>query len=164
MRQDAESFRIEATPEAWWDLWHYHSDWPGWGNRRWRYRSEHIRALATVFTKIIQRADAFATPFQAWIYLSGRDAGEDATYLHTPNGNKTPFPVALAGDINWGHQPLLRLFSRLLPNLPLRVGESKIFDQYAEPPRVVTSFFIYSPGVGVPLETAPPPVPSERAG
>jgi hypothetical protein len=163
VRQDAESFRIAVGPGASWDLWHYHADWPGWGNLSWRYRREHIRALAKVFMAIARIADQFATPFQLWIFLSGRDAGADATYLHTPNGNQTQFPVPF-GEIAWGHRPLLQLFADLLPGLDLRVGESRIFDENAEPPRVVSSFFVYSPGIGVPLEAGNPSIRSVGAG
>jgi hypothetical protein len=114
---------------------------------------EHIRALAEAFQGIARDASQFRGPFQMWIYLSGRDAGEDATYVHTPNDNRTPFPMDLPGTIDWEHRTLLPIFCELLPNLPLRVGESRVFDEYAEPPRLVSSFFIYSPHIGVPLET-----------
>jgi hypothetical protein len=163
VHQNAESFRIATGPGEWWDLWHYHADRFGWGNLKWRYRREHIRALAKVFLGIARVAEEFTTPFQLWILLSGRDAGEDATYLHTPNGNKTPFPVPF-GEIAWDHRPLLQLFADLLPGLDLRVGEARSFDEYAEPPRVVSSFFIYSPGIGVPLEAGSPSTRSVGAG
>jgi hypothetical protein len=153
MLDEAASFRLEHGPDSWWDLWHYHADWPGWGNISWRYRLEHIRALAQVFSAISREASRFTTPFQTWIYLSGRDAGADATYLHTPNRNKSSFPMNPLGIVTWEHQPLLPLFTRLLPNLPLRIGESRVFDEFAEPPRLVSSFFIYSPLIGVSLET-----------
>jgi hypothetical protein len=154
LHHDAASFRLEHSPGSWWDLWHYHADWPGWGNLSWRYRLEHIRALAEVFRGIARDAARFTTPFQTWIFLSGRDAGEDATYVHTPNDNQTPFPMDLEGAVDWEHRKLLPIFGELLPNLPLRIGESRTFDEYAEPPRVISSFFIYSPHVGVPLETS----------
>jgi hypothetical protein len=153
VQKDAASFRLEHGPGSWWDCWHYHADWPGWGNLSWRYRLEHIRALTQVFRGIADDANQFSTPFQTWIYLSGRDAGEDATYVHTPNGNQTQFPMEPLGIIDWEHRALLSLFNQLLPNLSLRIGESRIFDEWAEPPRVVSSFFIYSPDLGVPLET-----------
>lgn len=151
IHEAAASFRLEHGGLDTWDYWHYHSDWPGWGNISWRYRLEHIRALAVVFSRIAQDESQIAKPFQTWIYLSGRDAGEDATYLHTPN-DQTPFPMTILGTVNWNHRELLPVFSQLLPNLPLRIGESSIFDEWAEPPRVVSSYFIYSPRVGVSLE------------
>ena len=61
--------KVRACPDGWWDLWHYHADWPGWGNVKWRYRVEHIRALCTVYRSILDQSEAFATPFQTWISL-----------------------------------------------------------------------------------------------
>jgi hypothetical protein len=81
-------------PAAWWQAWHYHADWPGWGNRRHRWRREHLRALCRVFRTIVDARDRFATPFQAWIQLDHDDAGQDATFLHTPNPHATPFPLS----------------------------------------------------------------------
>src|SRR5687768_13346779 len=94
VHRNAAAFQLAITPDAWWDLWHYHADWPGWGNVRWRYRVEHLRALARVFRTIAEARDRFHTPFQLWLLLSGDDAAEDAVYLHTPNANDTPFPFA----------------------------------------------------------------------
>ena len=153
IHHDAASFRLENGTGSWWDFWHYHADWPGWGNISWRYRLEHIRALAEVFRGIARDANQFRTPFQTWIYLSGRDAGEDATYVHTPNANQTPFPMDPLDTVDWEHREILPIFGALLPNLPLRIGECRISDEWAEPPRVVSSFSIYSPSIGVPLET-----------
>jgi hypothetical protein len=150
VHRGAEDIEISPKEGDWWDLWHFHADWRGWGNLRWKYRLEHIRALANVFRKIAGASAEFATPFQTWIYLSGRDAGEDATYLHTPNANGTPFPVVLR-EVRWGSSPLLRVFSELLPEYTLHVGESRVFDEYIDPPRIVCSFFIYADEVGTAL-------------
>ena len=151
VQRTAEAFQLEPSGGDGWDLWHYHADWRGWGNLRWRHRKEHIRALARVFATIAASADRFTRPFQTWIYLDGGDAGQDATYLHTPNPNQSPFPVQLFG-VEWGNRNLLPLFAELLPNFPVRIGEARLFTAWAEPPRVTTSFFIYCPGIGVPLE------------
>lgn len=113
-----------------------------------------MRALVAVFRGIAGDAAQFRTPFQLWIFLSGRDAGEDATYVHSPNANQTPFPIDPPGSVDWEHRKLLPIFAELLPNVPLRVGHSRLFDEYAEPPRIVSSFFIYSPHIGVPLEAS----------
>lgn len=83
---------FDVGPDAWWALWHHHADWRGWGNVRWSYRREHVRALCTVYRAILDRADTFHTPFQAWISLDEADAGLDATFLHTPNPNSR-FPT-----------------------------------------------------------------------
>src|SRR6478735_4039016 len=49
VQRRAASFNVDLRPDAWWDLWHYHADWDGWGNRGWSLRCAHLRALATVF-------------------------------------------------------------------------------------------------------------------
>jgi hypothetical protein len=152
----ARAVRIEPGPTAWWDLWHYHADWRGWGNRRWRYRRAHLAALAHVFEMISSLAERFTTPFQAWILLSGRDAGEDAVFLHTPNPNGSEFPCPFVGpEWAWGHEALRPFFRSLLPGRTLRVGRWQGQDDDADPPRVVTSIQIYCPEVGVPLEARP---------
>lgn len=151
VRKDAERFELNIDKGSWWDVWHYHADWAGWGNVRWRYRREHLLALSLVFRKIAASSERFSTPFQSWIYLSGRDAGEDATYLHTPNQNQTPFPVAISGIARMRSSSLVQEFAALLPGFSVRVGEVRSFDEDAEPPRVVSSFFVYCEGIGVPL-------------
>ena len=147
--REAREFALRPEHGDYWDLWHYHADWPGWGNLRWKYRLQHLQALVIVYRNIASAR--FTIPFQSWIYLSGRNAGEDATYLHTPNPYATEFPLPL-DNVEWGHSALLQTFTQLLPGLSLRIGKSRHYDRWAEPPRVTTSFFVYSPGVGVPLE------------
>lgn len=96
MLNEAIAFSIRPAPDPWFDLWHYHADRPGWGNLSWKYRRHHLQALAVVFRKIASEAPRLEKPFQLWMLLSGRDAGEAAVYLHTPNPNSgSHFPVRL---------------------------------------------------------------------
>lgn len=44
MIREAGDFELHKSP--WWNCWHYHADWEGWGNLRWTYRREGLRALA----------------------------------------------------------------------------------------------------------------------
>src|SRR5262245_33936914 len=97
----AERFAIYPERDSWWDLWHYHADWRGFGNLGWRYRREYARALGIVFSRIVAVSDQFATPFQVFLSLQSTDAGGDAVYLHTPNPNGTPFPY-VPKAMAWG--------------------------------------------------------------
>lgn len=130
--REAGNFELHESP--WWNCWHYHADWEGWGNLRWTYRREGLRALALVFRRIAQTPPA--EPFQLWIYLDQSDAGQDAVYLLSPNPH-SPFPFH--PDTHWNDFPLLQLMRELLPDYELRIGHDQ-------------GFFIYSPSVGVPLE------------
>ena len=157
-RAHEDAALIAPEEGEWWDTWHFHADWRGRGNLSWRYRRRYLEALIVVLRRIAAVRDDFRTPFQSWLYLSGRDAGEDAVYLHTPspNPNGTPFPVRLIGTVQWGVRVPEAQLERLLPELPLRVGLVENHDEYAEPPGLRTSAFIYSPAIGVPLEGESP--------
>jgi hypothetical protein len=143
-------FDLDLRPDMWWDLWHYHADWDGWGNRGWRLRCEHLRALATVFQAIASRSQEFHLPFQAWIFLSGVDAGADATYLHTPNPNAQNFPLRLP-EIRFDSTATAHVATSLRGLVPaIRVGEVS----YPDPDlrgRTVRDFLAFSDHVGLPI-------------
>lgn len=134
----------------WWDLWHYHSDWDGWGNRAWYLRRAHVSALAKVFQTIASRRAEFHTPFQTWISLSGFDAGTDATYLHTPNPNHQNFPLRLP-DIRFDTRATALVADRLQSYVPgIRVGEVTYYDP-ERPDQATRDFLVFSDGVGLPI-------------
>jgi len=92
-------------------------------------------------------------PIQAWIQLSGRDAGEDAIFMHSKNGNGTAFPADFS-FVKWGVPPLEEHFKKLLPEFDVRAGESRFMDSYSEPEREISVFIVYCRGVGVSLEAS----------
>ena len=144
IQRRAERAEIAPGTDAWWDLWHYHADWPGWGNRGWRWREPHLRALCAVFRRIVAVRDAFTTPFQAWILVVGSDAGQDATYLHTPNPNAhSTFPIAAQG-LEWGGSQLDSYFRSQLRGT-VRVGVTRPAGEHA------VDHWVCVEGVGVPI-------------
>lgn len=147
VQRKADLFVLEPEPD--WDFWHYHADWRGWGNLGWKHRGPHLQALCTVFRKICEARDRFPTPFQAWIILQD-NAGEDATYLHTPNPRGT-FPVVLT-DAEWGTSAAAPLVQAFLPDLPLESGWTRQLTEDDEgKPTWSTSHWFYAPGIGEPL-------------
>ena len=147
----AAAFSLSPGPDSWWDLWHYHADWPGWGGLRWSYRRQHLAALAVVFATIARASARFATPFQSWLVLS-TCAGGDATFLHTPNPNRDDFPFAPEG---FAWEPLrdAELLALFPAGLALRVGRPLATTDREDVDR---GFLVYSPDVGAPLEPAAP--------
>ena len=116
-----------------------------------------MRSLATVFAKTVAARDQCATPFQTWMMFSGRDAGEDATYLHTPNPNGTQFPVTF-DDVEWDRPQdawLLHELAPMLPALELRLGHATYQDagdpDQGEPPFTYDVYFVAAVAIGVPL-------------
>ncbi|MGE0323710.1 MAG: hypothetical protein AB7K71_02415 [Polyangiaceae bacterium] len=139
----AEEVLVAPGAGQWWDLWHYHADWSGWGNRGWRWREPHLRALCRVLRRITAAQSAFTTPFQSWILVDGSDAGQDATFLHTPNPNADNFPLASQG-IEWCGSRLEHYFRSQLAG-DVRVGVSRRKDE----PGVM--HWVSVRGVGLPI-------------
>ncbi|MBI2894135.1 MAG: hypothetical protein HYY06_11340 [Deltaproteobacteria bacterium] len=152
MLREAEAFRVRVGPGSWWDLWHYHADWPGWGNVRWSYRLAHLRALAIVFRKVIDAMASIPTPFQTWVLLDVDDAGQDAVYIHSPNPNGSPFPLPTGGV--WESAGIVHeLMTVLLPGLELRVNRRSWRVEDEDGSRLRTAYLVYSPVAGTPLES-----------
>lgn len=150
VQRTAAQFEIHCPPGTWWDFWHYHADWPGWGNLSWMHRLEHIRALCTVFRKIAFASEQFEGAFQTWIMLDGDDAGQDATYLHTPNPNGETFPLRLT-DVQPGDAHLRKVFDQLLPEFRLHVVAQKAPDKGAGLSKPQVTYWIWATGIGLPL-------------
>lgn len=135
----ARQFQLQVHDDAWWDYWHYHADWPGWGNASWKYRRSHLDVLGIVFQHCVAALVRYPKPFQTWILISGGDAGHDAVVVHTTNPNRDDFPY-VPKDVRWGHPDIENLFG----SMEMRAGT------YAYEGN--TDCCIYAPGVGVSLE------------
>ena len=148
-----QASQLHCEPGDWWDFHHWHVDWRGAGNLGWGLRRRYFEALLVIFRQIAEIQTQFEVPFQSWIHLSGRDAGEDAVYLHTANPHETPFPIPDAG-FEWGDGSELGEIDlgKVAPEFEWRVGWCRSEDPHADPPGLRTSATLYAVGLGVPLE------------
>jgi hypothetical protein len=89
LRRDAAAFNVKLRGPF--DYMHWHVDWLGLGNSRWRARREHLQALFTTFARLIEETAAWTGPYQVWLQIDTRDGSQDAVYLHTPNDHSA-FP------------------------------------------------------------------------
>lgn len=80
---------------AWFDLWHTHFDWFGYGNHSFDKRKPHLDKLFRHFELLKQKASELKTDYQIWATILDNDSASDALYLHTPNPNRDNFPWAL---------------------------------------------------------------------
>jgi hypothetical protein len=98
LRPEAATFCVH--PEGWYDFMHWHADWPGLGNRSWKERSEHLRALFIMFERLTADVVSWPTPHQVWLRIDATDSSQDAVFLHTPNPNANNFPNEFPG-VEW---------------------------------------------------------------
>jgi hypothetical protein len=86
---------FEDPEKAWFDLWHTHFDWNGYGNNSFRKRKPHLDKLFRHFDLLAERAKSVGTEYQIWATLLDFDSYSDALYLHTPNPNRKNFPTTI---------------------------------------------------------------------
>ena len=78
--------------KSWFDLWHTHFDWYGYGNHSFKKRKPHLDKLFRHFDLLIEKAKTLKTDYQIWATLFDKDSSSDALFLHTPNPNNNNFP------------------------------------------------------------------------
>lgn len=96
----AEPLQLDFGKDSWFNLWHTHLDFYGYGNRSIKIRRAHIKAHIALYESLQERLETFEKPFQSWVEIDDRDAGSDAVYIHTPNPNEDNFPLKIA-NVNW---------------------------------------------------------------
>jgi hypothetical protein len=138
----ANQFTPDFEEDSWYDAWHYHADWDGYGNIGWSYRKRYIEALCIIFNKFARGVSNYKLEHQLWIGLDCNNASMDATFFHTPAPNQHPFPLKFKG-VTWEANANLRTFLQILIPYPLEIGEYQEKDLH--------SVLIYSPTVGIPI-------------
>lgn len=91
----AEQYDLDFRKEGWFDLWHTHLDFYGFGNNKLKIRKEHIKAHLALYNSLLEKFDTLGKPYQSWIELVDEDAGLDAVYIHTPNPNNDNFTLKI---------------------------------------------------------------------
>ncbi|MEC2056519.1 hypothetical protein I6J18_22680 [Peribacillus psychrosaccharolyticus] len=97
---NVEQYNLDFGQEGWFDTWHTHLDFYGFGNNSMKIRREHIRAHIVLYNSLLEKLRTFDKPYQLWIGLVDEEAGLDAVYIHTPNPNEDNFPLKME-DLNW---------------------------------------------------------------
>jgi hypothetical protein len=140
-----------VSDSSWYYHSHYHADWRGHGNLGWRMRAVHLKALSIVFARYTEQLANFNKPYELLIYLDGRTSAYDAVYVNSPNPYGK-FPTDHSA-VKWGIPALSEYFESLLPGYKFRAGKSQFHDP--EDNITTTTYYIYSPGIGVSLESSP---------
>jgi hypothetical protein len=93
-----ENLDFSGGDNSWFDLYHFHIDNTGLGNKSWKSRKQHLDALFRIAEKIEDKLRNYSTDFQYWIMISENDSDEDSIYIHTKNPNGSDFPASIGFD------------------------------------------------------------------
>jgi len=87
---------LTGGENSWFDNWHDHMDWKGWGNINWKHRKPHLDALVSSFEILKMKLVDYKKDFQLFIYIDVNDSSYDAVYINTENPNEHDnFPMKL---------------------------------------------------------------------
>lgn len=84
------------NPETWFDNWHLHFDWKGYGNDSFKRRKPHLDKLFRHFDLLVGKTQQLKKDFQLYCILFDFDSYSDTLFLHTPNPNNSQFPFQIA--------------------------------------------------------------------
>lgn len=83
------------SSNTWFDNWHLHFDWKGYGNNSFKRRRPHLNKLLRHFDILVDRTKRLKTDFQLYAILFDFDSSDDALFLHTRNPNNSQFPYKI---------------------------------------------------------------------
>jgi hypothetical protein len=118
-----ETCKLQFDKDAWFDLWHNHLDFSGYGNDSLRIRRKHIQAHMALYKNLLKRLETFEKPYQSWVHIDEEDASVDAVFIHTPNPNEDNFPLKV-GNLNW-NCTIPTVFQDLISTKDFIVGHYK---------------------------------------
>lgn len=134
-KQYSEAHNLDFSPDSWFDFWHVHLDFHGYGNDHLKVRKAHIRALFHLMNELDATLQTWGQPYQLWIELSQQDASRDAAFVHTNNSNDDNFPFVLPTFAK--NAELLPHYLQGLTDLDqyhTRLYERRNFDEFDDEP------------------------------
>jgi len=91
--EQMELLNFQDDPNAWFDMWHWHFDWWGFGNNSFKRRKPHLDKLFRHFEILIEKSKHLKIEFQLFAFILDKDSANDAVFLHTQNPNNSDFPL-----------------------------------------------------------------------
>ncbi|MBI4855121.1 MAG: hypothetical protein HY818_00020 [Acetobacterium woodii] len=133
--------------KSWFDMWHTHPDWRGYGNISWKHRHQHLKALVRRFNYLKGKISEKADEFQVFMMVDINDSGQDAVFIHTANPNEENFPVRFEE-----HKSQLKMSNQLkefIESLNLEFFNYR----WTRDNKPVSMVFLYDPAIGLPIRT-----------
>ena len=142
-KQQPSAHPLDFSSDSWFDFWHVHLDFDGFGNGHLKMRKAHVQALFHLMDELNAALQTWGQPYQLWIELSRLDAGLDAVFIHTNNPNDDNFPFT---DLTLT-EPTERLPDYLqtiegLEQYQIRLSERITYDAFDDEPEEITDHIL----------------------
>lgn len=124
-----DAYELDFTEGSWFDFWHTHLDWYGYGNLSLKIRKEHIKSQLILFNNLNEKLKEWGQPYQIWIELSHKDSSRDAVYVHTINPNEDNFPCKIP-ELNYEIKELPSFLLGIMDLNKFTVSSYDFHDQF----------------------------------
>jgi len=129
--------------DSWFDLWHTHYDWKGFGNKSWKKRKPHLDTLFRNFDLYPERLKSIEKHYQLFIQINDIDSSQDSVNIHTANPNRDNFPLKanLSRECKLTNQQLINYLDK-------KKGFEKLYGMN----ELEAYCILYRPGTGEKIE------------
>lgn len=115
------------NPDVWFDNWHMHFDWYGYGNESFKRRRPHLDKLFRHFELLADRSKSLRKDFQLYAMLLDHESADDSLFLNTENpNNKFPWtslhPLSSENNLT---NPELRSYVDALVGYKIQFGTAE---------------------------------------
>ncbi|MBV8620789.1 MAG: hypothetical protein JOY84_18130 [Curvibacter sp.] len=97
LKKRLRRFKVDIQKRKWFDLWHEHPDFEGFGDLSWRHKRRHLSMLLRTLTKARIELQNSGMQYQIFAAVYTNESANNAVYVHTPNPNGSQFPCELSG-------------------------------------------------------------------
>ena len=98
MMERAGRAEVAITAESWFNHWHTHTDWDGYGNSSPEARRKALVALFLKFRAVLKEAQSYPSALQAYACIFP-NSSNDLVALHSAN-EASKFPYGFE-DVTW---------------------------------------------------------------
>ena len=147
LENDLDAYFDNLDFQSWFDMWHTHPDWRGYGNISWKHRHQHLKALVRWFNYLKEKISEKTEEFQIFMMVDINDSGQDAVFIHTANPNIENFPVQFEEHNN--RLIMSNQLKEFIESLNLEFFHHK----WTRDNKPVSIVFLYDQAIGLPIKT-----------
>ena len=95
IQNDFEKMLLDfSDTDQWYDMWHLHFDWKGFGDNSFKRRKPHLDKLFRHFEILAEKIKGLKKEFHVFALINDFESHGDSLYIHTSNPNqRAEFPL-----------------------------------------------------------------------
>jgi len=134
---------MEFDSIEWFDMWHLHFDWKGYGNNSFKRRKPHLDKLFRHFEILEAMTKEYKQKFQLFAVIWDYASDADSLYFHTPNPN-SGLPLHCGFPVDYSKDTYFSTLSTLTnKDVQIYLDDLVGYINYTRCPKVITKPIAY---------------------